>query len=139
MKLRSTDWTMSKAEKPLFQTTLFCLEPECGNLYRASRIETPCPECGSGATIPAANWAPAKYGMPKLDKSITGNAADHRDQHTELVDIAAKIGLIAEMPHWATAWMTSKLDSAQDLKELTIGELLSMHDDTSTYVNETVS
>ncbi|MCP3940034.1 MAG: hypothetical protein GY710_00935 [Desulfobacteraceae bacterium] len=55
----------SKRKRPGFLTMLFCVE--CNNLFESSMTGRPCPKCGDKATIPAANWAPAKYGMPKLE------------------------------------------------------------------------
>lgn len=48
-----------------FMTTMFCLD--CENMWDASNFSLPCPRCASKATIPAAKWAPARYGMPKLE------------------------------------------------------------------------
>ncbi|MBA3012942.1 MAG: hypothetical protein KKF12_18520 [Proteobacteria bacterium] len=55
----------TKRKRPAFLTMLLCLE--CGHLFESSRTGCPCPRCADKATIPAANWAPAKYGMPKLE------------------------------------------------------------------------
>ncbi len=48
------------------------------------------------------------------------------NQHKDLVEIAAQIGSIADMPHRAIADMVEKFDPHQDLNEITVGELLSM-------------
>jgi len=53
-----------KGKKLSFLTMMICLE--CSHLFESSRTDSPCPKCADGATFPAANWAPAKYGMPKL-------------------------------------------------------------------------
>ncbi|MCK5100393.1 MAG: hypothetical protein KAR45_19950 [Desulfobacteraceae bacterium] len=54
----------SKPKKLSFMTTLACLD--CGHLFESSRTARPCPRCASSATIPAANWSPVKFGMPKF-------------------------------------------------------------------------
>jgi len=52
--------------KPKYLTTMICLE--CGHLFEASRTDCSCTGCGDGATFPASTWAPAKYGMPMLNR-----------------------------------------------------------------------
>lgn len=56
-----------KRQRPSYLTTMFCLD--CGNLYQTSCITSPCRRCGSGSSIAAARWAPAKYGMPRLERT----------------------------------------------------------------------
>lgn len=113
---------------------LFCLE--CNHLFESSRIGRPCPNCGDKATIPAANWAPAKYGMPKLEnKGLKMNDRQHKD----LIEIACEIGAIADMPHWVTAGLAIKIDPDQDLKEITIGELLDMKAATAKHINTVIA
>lgn len=48
------------------------------------------------------------------------------NQYKDLVEIAAQIGSIADMPHRGIADMVEKLGPHQDLNEITVGELLSM-------------
>jgi len=49
-----------------FVTTMFCPDEQCGHLWKTPRTGGPCPKCGNHNVIPAACWAPAKFGMPKL-------------------------------------------------------------------------
>jgi hypothetical protein len=70
---------------------------------------------------------------------MESNSASFNERHLELVDLASEIGLIAEMPSWATARMESMIESDKDLKELTLGELISLSNETATYINKTLS
>jgi predicted amidophosphoribosyltransferase len=67
-----TGWFNSKPRKLSFLTVLYCAD--CGHLFESSRTGRSCPRCASNATLPAANWAPVKYGMPKLE---TGKVPEH--------------------------------------------------------------
>jgi len=58
-----------KRPKPKYLTTMICLE--CGHLFEVSRTDRPCPACGDAAIFPASTWAPAKYGMPRLQRGKT--------------------------------------------------------------------
>lgn len=53
-----------KGERPLFSTTMFCLD--CELMWEAQNVSFPCPRCESKEILAAARWAPARYGMPKL-------------------------------------------------------------------------
>ncbi|SDU27227.1 hypothetical protein [Desulfobacula phenolica] len=57
-----------------FMTTMFCID--CEHMWEASRISNPCPRCASKVVIPAAKWAPAKYGVPKLEMGKLGEAKE---------------------------------------------------------------
>ena len=57
------------------------------------------------------------------------------DRHLALVDIAAEIGLIAEMPHWITAGMATALKPGRSWQDMTLGELLSIKAQTAKLVN----
>jgi len=60
-----TGWFKPKAKKLSFLTTLYCLD--CGHFFESSRTGRPCVKCASASTMPAANWSPTKYGMPKFE------------------------------------------------------------------------
>ena len=59
--------------------------------------------------------------------------------HEQLIDVVSTIGGIAEMPHWATAGLAAKIDPDQDIKEITIGELLEMETATAKHINKALS
>ena len=61
------------------------------------------------------------------------------DKRQELIDIAAQIGLIAEMPYWATEGMADKILPSQDIKTLTVGQLLAMQKETRDRINRLYS
>lgn len=61
------------------------------------------------------------------------------NMHEQLIDVASTIGGIAEMPHWATAGLAAKIDPEQDIKEITIGELLDMYSATVKHINKMLS
>jgi len=57
-----TGWFSPKGKKLSFLITLYCLD--CGHFFESSRTGVSCVKCASASTMPAANWSPAKYGMP---------------------------------------------------------------------------
>ena len=67
-----------KGKRLSFLTMMICLEHDCGHMFEASRVSNPCPKCASKAVIPAAYWAPAKYGMPKLELGKVKNESIHK-------------------------------------------------------------
>lgn len=58
------------SKKLSFLTTMFCLD--CELIWEASNVSYPCPRCASREVIAASRWAPAKYGMPVLNREKAG-------------------------------------------------------------------
>lgn len=56
----------SGRQRRRYSTTMRCLD--CGRKWTAEKVSDPCPGCASGAVVAAGRWAPAKYGMPVLER-----------------------------------------------------------------------
>ncbi|MBU0971010.1 MAG: hypothetical protein KKC20_10210 [Proteobacteria bacterium] len=67
-----TGWFRPKAKKRSPRLIMLCCL-QCGYLFESSRTGSACSNCGDRATIPAANWAPAKYGMPRFKQGKAEN------------------------------------------------------------------
>ncbi len=69
MKNRTTTgWFKPKGKKLSFMEVMVCLENDCGHIWEASNMSSPCPKCASGSVIPLSTLDPENKGILRLGK-----------------------------------------------------------------------